>query len=123
LYLFQDEYAYLDYVHIGIKNETDLPLIIKLNDSKKIWKYVIKPNSYDFIKMRSKILLENYYEVDCYVTIIEKYSHDIISEKLCKSGRDFWSFSAHGGLWFPITILEKESKIIVKYGEEGNWGG
>jgi len=124
-YLFQDDYAYLNYVHIGVKNETKLTFIIKLNDSKKIWEYVIKPNSHDFIKIRSKILLENYSELDCYITIIEKHSNNVISEKLCRWGVDneFWSFSAHGGLWFPITILENENEIIVKYGRTGNWGG
>jgi hypothetical protein len=94
-----------------------------LNDSEKIWEFIIEPYHIKFEELNSKILLENYNKISCHVTIIERLSNNIISEKLCKPGMDneFWSLSIHGGLWLPITIIKQEDEIIVKYGKDGDF--
>ena len=119
-YLLRDNYAHLDYLFLNIRNETNLTYIIELDDSKKTWKFIIEPNSIMCKGIKSNIILNNYSEKSFYITVIERKSNSIISKKLCNGGwdNDFWSFSAHGGLWFQMNILEKGKEIIVKYGRE-----
>jgi hypothetical protein len=120
LYLLRDNYAHLDYLFVNVRNETDLTYIIKLDDSKKTWKFIIEPNSSIAKKLNSRIILNNYLEKGFYITVIEKKTNIIISEKLCIGGwdNDYWSYSAHGGLWFQMNIIKEEDEIIVKYGRE-----
>ncbi|GMO61739.1 MAG: hypothetical protein Ta2A_08000 [Treponemataceae bacterium] len=102
-----------DYFFISISNGTDLEYTIKTNDGKTENEYIVKPNLTNTIK--SKILKN---DNNCYITIIENKSNQIVSEKICSRFTEIKSYSAHGGLLLPIIISSNENKITVEYGTD-----